>query len=95
MARRRKPADTINLRVRMPEALRETLAAEAEKANRSLNSEILWRLGLTLSEDWQRFIAGVEAREKSDRQFIDQILQDPKTRKALEEIVAAMPEKER
>jgi hypothetical protein len=81
MARKRRPDDTVNLRLRLPEALRKALDAEAEKANRSLNSEILWRLGQTFGEEWQRFIAGVEEREKSEQEhrqkMVEQLLQDP------------------
>jgi hypothetical protein len=81
MARKRKPTDTVALQVRMPEALRQRLATEAEKANRSLNSEVLWRLGQTFGEEWQRFIAGVEKRERTEQEFrqkmVEQLLQDP------------------
>ena len=84
----RKGTDTINLRLRMPEALRKTLAMEAEKANRSLNSEILWRLGRTLSEQWREFIAGMEEQERTEQERRDQLMQDPKFQKSLSEIVA-------
>jgi hypothetical protein len=77
MARKRRLDDTVNLRLRLPEALRQRLDAEAEKANRSLNSEILWRLGQTFGEEWQRFIAGVEEREKREKELREQLYQDP------------------
>jgi hypothetical protein len=81
MARKRKPTETVALQVRMPEALRQRLATEAEKANRSLNSEVLWRLGQTFGEEWQRFIAGVEERERGEeehrKKMVEQLLQDP------------------
>jgi translation initiation factor 2 alpha subunit (eIF-2alpha) len=84
----RKGTDTVNLRLRMPEALRKTLASEAEKANRSLNSEILWRLGQTFGEQWQRFIAGMEEQERTEQERLDRMMQDPKLQKALREIIA-------
>jgi hypothetical protein len=84
----RRGTDTVNLRLRMPEALRKTLAMEAEKANRSLNSEILWRLGRTLSEQWREFIAGMEEQERTEQERRDQLMQDPKFQKSLSEIVA-------
>ena len=93
MARKRKPADTVALQVRMPEALRQRLAVEAEKANRSLNSEVLWRLGQTFGEEWQRFIAGVETREKKAQEIRDQVLQDPELQKVLTKLVAPLIEK--
>jgi translation initiation factor 2 alpha subunit (eIF-2alpha) len=87
MARKRRTDETVNLRLRLPEGLRQALAAEAEEANRSLNSEILWRLGRTLGEEWQRFIAGVEQREKDDQERMDQMRQDPKFQESLRKIV--------
>lgn len=65
----RKPNDPIALQVRMTEGLRRKLANAAEKNGRSLNSEILWRLGRTLDEQSQRLISGIEEREKMNRNF--------------------------
>jgi hypothetical protein len=79
----------------MPEALRRTLAVEAAKAGRSLNSEILHRLGLTLGEQWQRFVAGHEAQERSDQEFLDRALESPKLQDALRNVIAGMRKKER
>ena len=90
----RKGTDTVNLRLRLPEALRKTLATEAEQAERSLNSEILWRLGQTFGEQWQRFIAGVEERERSEQERRDRILQDPKFQQWFAEAIAKL-DKER
>lgn len=94
MARKRKPADTVALQVRMPEALRQRLAAEAEKANRSLNSEVLWRLGQTFGEEWQRFIAGVEEREKREKELREQLYQDPEFQKWVDRKMAELMEKD-
>lgn len=87
MARKRKPTDTVALQVRMPEALRQELAIAAEKANRSLNSEVLYRLGQTFSEEWQRFIAGVEERERSEQEWRQRMLQDPEVQKGIWEVI--------
>jgi hypothetical protein len=46
----RRPTDTAHLRLRLPEGLRRNLADAAKKSNRSLNSEIVWRLMHTLTE---------------------------------------------
>ena len=51
MVRKRKPDDPIALQVRMSDGLRVKLANAAEKNGRSLNSEILWRLGRTFDEE--------------------------------------------
>ena len=91
----RKPSETINLRVRMPEALRTTIAVEAAKAGRSLNSEILYRLGLTLDEKWQRFVAGVEEQEHRDQELLDRALENPKLQETLRNVIARMRKKER
>jgi Arc-like DNA binding domain len=90
----RKGTDTVNLRLRMPEALRQHLATEAEEANRSLNSEILWRLGQTFSKRWQEFIAGMEEQERTEQERRDQLMQDPKFQKSLSEIIARHFKKE-
>jgi hypothetical protein len=47
----RKSDDPIALQVRMTEGLRAKLAKAAEQNGRSLNAEILWRLGQTFPED--------------------------------------------
>jgi hypothetical protein len=94
MARKRKPTDTVALQVRMPEALRQRLAAEAEKANRSLNSEVLWRLGQTFGDEWQRFIAGVEEREKREKELREQLYQDPAYKDFVERRMAELMEKD-
>ena len=52
MPRVRKPTDPIALQVRMTDGLRRKLVSAAEKNARSLNSEILWRLGQTFDEEW-------------------------------------------
>jgi Arc-like DNA binding dprotein len=93
MARKRRPDDTVNLRLRLPEALRQRLDAEAEKANRSLNSEILWRLGQTFGEAWQRFIAGIEEKEKEHQEHVDQMMQDPRLRELVDRWMEELMEK--
>ena len=91
----RKPSETINLRVRMPEALRTTIAVEAAKAGRSLNAEILHRLGLTLGEQWERFAAGIEEEERSDNELLNRALENPKLQETLRNIIVGMRKKER
>ena len=83
----RKPSETINLRVRMPEALRTTIAVEAAKAGRSLNSEILHRLGLTLDEKWQRFVAGIEKEEKSVAELRERVINSPEMTQIVNKLI--------
>jgi hypothetical protein len=84
---------TAHLRLRMPEVLRERLAHEAEKSQRSLNSEILWRLGLTLEKEWQELIAQREEAEKREQELFDRYREDPELRKKVAEIIAKIPKK--
>jgi Arc-like DNA binding domain len=42
----------VKLVLRLPEALHHQLTFEAKRAVRSLNSEILWRLGMSVAEQW-------------------------------------------
>jgi hypothetical protein len=93
----RKPGDIIHLQVRMPEGLRQELASEAERSGRSLNAEILWRLGQTLNEGWQGVIATEERIEKMQREaqerIHERILNDPKLHQRLAELVDNIPRK--
>lgn len=91
---KRRPTDIIPLQVRMPEALRQGLAAQAEKNKRSLNSEILWRLGQTMDERWQEFIGASERQKQDDEEFIARMLADPKHQASIERIVSKMMKNE-
>jgi hypothetical protein len=88
----RKIIDMVALKLRMPEGLRKRLANEAEAAQRSLNSEILWRLGQTLDAKFQDFITGVEKLEQDRQEFIERTLQDPKVKEYLAKLIADMPQ---
>ncbi len=88
MAKKKSIHEVISFKLRMPEGLRQKIEAEAKAAERSMNSEILWRLGQTFGEEWQRFIAGVEERERSEQERYDQMMQDPKMQKTLREVFA-------
>jgi hypothetical protein len=74
----------------MPEMLRKRLASEAEQNQRSLNSEILWRLGQTLEKEWQDFIAGKEQAEKDEQELIEKMTQTPEFRESIARILAKM-----
>jgi hypothetical protein len=82
MARKKRADEVISFKLRMPEVLRQKIEVEAGKAERSMNSEILYRLGQTFGDEWQRFIAGVEERERNEQEhrqkMVEQLLQDPK-----------------
>jgi hypothetical protein len=84
---KRKPTDIVPLQVRMPEALRQNLAVEAERNQRSLNGEIVWRLGQTFGEDWQKFIAQVEQAEAERKAATEALVSDPETLKKVYEVL--------
>jgi hypothetical protein len=86
MARHRNPTDIVPLQLRLPELLRKRLAAEAEKAQRSLNSEILYRLGHSLSPEWQGFIANAERKEKENKERLEEFWNDPKVQETLNKV---------
>jgi hypothetical protein len=90
MPRVRKPSDPISLQVRMTEALRRKLASAAEKNARSLNSEILWRLGQSLDEEGRQAAEEMEYEEKRDQEFLERMRRDPKAQKAVAEIIAKL-----
>jgi len=93
MARKKRTDEVISFKLRMPEGLRQKLEVEAKTAERSMNSEILWRLGQTFGDEWQRFIAGVEERERNEQQQRQRWLQDPKIQEAVwEAIKKAIPD---
>ncbi len=73
MAKKPPPPDEpINLRLRMPEALHAKLVAEAEANERSLNSEIVYRLGQSLgTEDLVRMH---ESNEQRIRKMLEEIV---------------------
>jgi hypothetical protein len=60
----------------MTEGLRRKLAGAAEKNGRSLNAEILWRLGQTLEK---------EERKKQDDEILETL--SPEVRASIEKLV--------
>jgi Arc-like DNA binding domain len=84
----RKVTDTVALQVRMPEGLRRKLAAEAEKSERSLNSEILWRLGQSLGTEGTGFLEQHEVAEEQVKTILDRIVHSPEVHKKLAEQLA-------
>jgi hypothetical protein len=88
MPRVRKPGDPISLQVRMTEALRRKLASAAGKNARSLNSEILWRLGQTFDEEWRQGVTEMEDQERRDQEFLERMRQNPRLQANLAELIA-------
>jgi hypothetical protein len=75
MAKKRKPDDIINLKLRFTEALRSRIEQEAKKNQRSLNGEIVYRLGTTFGPEGAEMAARYEQRETELSQRLQEILQ--------------------
>jgi hypothetical protein len=73
--------EIVHLKLRLPEHMRKQLADAAEAADRSMNSEIISRLGWSFSPEWQQFISAVEERERKVAQAreeaLNELLKDP------------------
>ncbi len=93
MPRKRNPTDLVALQVRMTEVMRKHLAADAEHNKRSLNSEILWRLGQTMDNRWLEYVAVLERQEASDKELIERMRANPETRALLSELIGKMRKK--
>ena len=84
----RKDTDVVNLRLRLPEGLRKQLDVAAEKSKRSLNSEILWRLGQTFGKEWMEFVGEIEEQERNEKERAERFLNNPEARAKVSKIIA-------
>jgi hypothetical protein len=75
MAKKRKPEDIVNLKLRFTEALRARIEQEAKKNQRSLNGEIVYRLGTTFGAEGAELAAQYEQREAELSQRLQEIVQ--------------------
>ncbi len=65
-----KPKAIVNLRLRMPEALRRKLVAEAKASHRSLNSEIVYRLGQSLGPEGEAMVQAHATAFQTNYQYL-------------------------
>jgi hypothetical protein len=79
--------DLVQFKLRLPDPLRSKLTEAAQAADRSINSEILWRLELSLAPEWLDFVAKVEERERRERAVLERLRQDPAMMKRLEQMM--------
>ena len=72
---KRKPTDIVSLKVRFTEAMRARIEQEAKKANRSLNGEMVYRLGLTFGAEGVELANQFEEAEKEMMTAAREIIQ--------------------
>lgn len=87
--------EMVNLGLRLPEGLPQRLADEAEEAGRSLNSEILWRLGHTFGEEWEEFVGRAEERENQRQELLEEVRLRPEIQASLTKILARFKEQKK
>jgi hypothetical protein len=95
MPRPRKPHDIVALQLRLPVAMRDQIAAEAERNKRSLNSEILFRLSETMDNRWTDYVAALERQAQSDAEFIERMRANPESRALLEHLITKIVPKKK
>ena len=89
MPRTRKPTDVGQLKLRLPEALRQRLEDASNKSGRSLNNETVWRLTQTFGDEGLAAIfERVEERERDDAAFFEKVAQDPRMQEAIRKVIA-------
>jgi hypothetical protein len=74
MARKRNPDDIVSLKVRFTEAMRGRIEQEAKKNQRSLNGEIVYRLGTTFGAEGVGLIAQFEEEEKRIAKYLHELV---------------------
>jgi hypothetical protein len=89
MARKRSPSDIVDLKVRMTEALRARIEQEAKKNNRSLNGEVIYRLGVSFGAEGAEMARQYdEAERELKRRFraiVDELLEDAAKKRSRKE----------
>ena len=75
MPTKRKPDDIVNLKVRFSEAMRARLAQEAKRNNRSLNGEIVYRLGTTLGPEGLALASQFEELQAEAAKLLREVVQ--------------------
>lgn len=64
----------VNLRVRMPEALRKKLSAESNANERSLNSEIVYKLGRSFGAEGLEMAIMFESSEQRTKRVLEELV---------------------
>ncbi len=78
MARKRSARDVVSLKVRFTEAMRARIEQEAKKNQRSLNGEIVYRLGTTFGAEGVELVGQYEEAEKELARRLSEIVEQIK-----------------
>jgi hypothetical protein len=73
---KRKPTDIVSLKVRFTEALRARIEQDAKKNNRSLNREIVHRLGISYGAEGVELANQFEEHEKEMAKRLHEIVEN-------------------
>jgi hypothetical protein len=88
-----------SFKLRLPPAMYDQLDKAAAEADRSINSEMLYRLGRTLDPRWAEYIAALDERDRLRREIVEQALSNPRTQEWFDTVVLpqlpAMEERKR
>jgi hypothetical protein len=71
----------------MPEEMRLRLVEAAERAKRSLNSEILWRLDDSFGQQLGAMVAEIERRERFEKELYEKYRKDPEWLVVIDRII--------
>jgi hypothetical protein len=86
---KRKPTDIVNIKVRCSEAFRAHIEREAKKSNRSINREIIHRLGMTFGEEGLALADQFDELEKEMmvqlREVVRRFMADEKAKKGADQ----------
>jgi hypothetical protein len=73
---KRKPTDMVGLKLRFTEAMRALIEQEAKKNHRSLNSEIVYRLGTTFGAEGAALAGEFEEAEKEMQRVLWEVVRE-------------------
>jgi hypothetical protein len=79
MARKRNPDDIVSLKVRFTEAMRARIEQEAKANQRSLNGEIVYRLGMTFGKEGVALATQFDEAEKQIKKTLQEIVEQLST----------------
>jgi hypothetical protein len=89
----RPKTDFKNFRLRLPPDMYQQITDAAEIAGRSMNTEIIYRLGETLDPRWQEYVAAIEEEERLAQESMERLRQNPRLMEQVRKLIAEADEK--